>query len=162
MPSVSAVMMYIRGAPRTRTMFRRLQPSSAPDSTLHIVSHLQPLSYLTMRFTAILVALGAVATCAATPVEGAPPSDTLESASHLSPPSFRLSPYRSLIQLTGSHTERAGCPNTGSQVACDRACDSVVRNACKSCNGNPSCLAACEHARYQYCYACCKKSCTTC
>ncbi|KAK4103025.1 hypothetical protein N658DRAFT_505451 [Parathielavia hyrcaniae] len=54
------------------------------------------------------------------------------------------------------------CPNSGSQVACEQACVSVVRRACSSCGGNPSCQSACERARYASCYSCCSSRCTTC
>ena len=63
---------------------------------------------------------------------------------------------------TATRIERAGCPNGPSKIACDQACDGVVRRACASCNGNPSCQVACNNARYKSCYACCASRCSTC
>ncbi|KAK4127033.1 hypothetical protein N657DRAFT_677727 [Parathielavia appendiculata] len=54
------------------------------------------------------------------------------------------------------------CPNPGSQIACEQACVSVVRRACSSCGGNPSCQIACERVRYDSCYSCCDRRCSTC
>ncbi|CAI4217638.1 unnamed protein product [Parascedosporium putredinis] len=62
--------------------------------------------------------------------------------------------------LESAHDKRA-C-NTNATIACQNACRSVATAACKSCNGNPSCVTACYSARLKSCQNCCAKNCTTC
>ncbi|KAL2163378.1 hypothetical protein VTH06DRAFT_5435 [Thermothelomyces fergusii] len=64
--------------------------------------------------------------------------------------------------LERSFDKRAGCPNYNAQVACERACSSVVAAACKACGNVNACLVECQRARYKSCYSCCDSKCTTC
>ncbi|KAK3901381.1 hypothetical protein C8A05DRAFT_34938 [Staphylotrichum tortipilum] len=59
--------------------------------------------------------------------------------------------------------EKRSCPSAAI-IACQNACSSVVVNACANigCNGNPSCLSACQSARRSQCISCCSSRCTTC
>ncbi|KAL2146407.1 hypothetical protein VTI28DRAFT_4160 [Corynascus sepedonium] len=54
------------------------------------------------------------------------------------------------------------CPNSGSQIACEQACTSVVRRACSSCGSSSTCHSECERVRYASCYKCCDSKCNTC
>jgi len=60
-------------------------------------------------------------------------------------------------------TERVTCPNAA-VIACQNACSSIVINACNNigCNGNPSCLSACQTTRRARCISCCSSKCSTC
>ncbi|KAG7284723.1 hypothetical protein NEMBOFW57_009332 [Staphylotrichum longicolle] len=61
----------------------------------------------------------------------------------------------------GEALDKRTCPN-GAVMACQNACDSVVANGCSGCNGNPSCLVACQTARRNACINCCYTNCSTC
>ncbi|KAL2129637.1 hypothetical protein VTI74DRAFT_7518 [Chaetomium olivicolor] len=54
------------------------------------------------------------------------------------------------------------CPNSPSQVACEQACNSVVRKACSACGSNGTCQTECQRVRYASCYKCCDQKCVTC
>ncbi|KAH7363057.1 hypothetical protein B0T11DRAFT_329064 [Plectosphaerella cucumerina] len=66
-----------------------------------------------------------------------------------------------------SHMLEKRCSNYNAVSACQSTCrqNHNAATACRSCNGQPSCHAACEstvNARLRRCNNCCAASCTTC
>ncbi|KAL2139686.1 hypothetical protein VTI28DRAFT_4856 [Corynascus sepedonium] len=64
--------------------------------------------------------------------------------------------------LENALDKRAGCSNTNAHIACQRACDSVVQEYCRSCGGVSGCVVECQRAHYKTCYKCCDTKCSAC